>query len=50
MKRILCSLLSILFVVGIFFSVPMTASAFYSDIKYLGTYEIEEQINPLYKG
>ena len=50
MKRILCSLLSILFVIGIFFSVPMTASAFYSDIKYLGTYKIEEQINPLYKG
>ena len=48
MKRILCSLLSILFVIGIWFSVPMNASALNKEIEYLGTYEIEEQIK-LYK-
>ena len=50
MKRILCSLLSILFVIGIWFSVPMTASALNSGVEYLGTYESEITINPLYEG
>ena len=50
MRKILSLTLSILFVVGIFFSVPMTASALNSGIEYIGTYEIEKQINPLYKG
>jgi len=50
MKRFLCSLLSILFVVGIWFSVPMTASAKGNDIKCVGIYESGVIINPLYEG
>ena len=50
MKRFFCLFLSVLFVVGIWCSVPMTVSAANKDIEYLGTFEIEEQINPLYKG
>ena len=50
MKRFLCSFLSVLFVIGIWCSVPITVSAANNEVKYLGTYEIKEQINPIYKG
>jgi hypothetical protein len=49
MKKITSSLLALVILLSVFLSVPVTASAS-SNLKSLGSFEIEETINPLYKG